>query len=223
MARAEYGPPELRASVPTLEPDEAFLARLSELAAGSGASRPPAGDPSLPGWRVGLAAASVAAVVGGLAWLASSVSGDESPPPSPPPVTQPTDPRQTGTNQELPEGSRDSGAGSAENEGPGGSRDPGGVTGGSVGSAAGRGWPERGQAGQAPRQAGQAGQARQAPRQARTSPTASPTSPTASPTSRTSPTASRTSPTASRTSPHGKPDKPDKPDKHHGNPHDDGG
>ena len=92
MARAEHGHPDLRASVPTLEPDEAFLARLSELAAGSGASRPPAGVPSLPGWRVGLAAASVAAVVGGLAWLAAAVTGDESPPPSPTPVTQPTDP-----------------------------------------------------------------------------------------------------------------------------------
>ena len=93
MARAEHGHPELRASVPTLEPDEAFLARLSELAAGSGASRPPAGAPSLPGWRVGLAAASVAAVVGGLAWLAAAVSGRRvAADATDTPATQPTDP-----------------------------------------------------------------------------------------------------------------------------------
>ena len=90
MARPEHEIPDLRAPVPTLEPDDAFLARLSELAAGSGASRPPAGVPSLPGWRVGLAAASVAAVVGGGAWLATAVTGEDAPPPPPrTPATQP--------------------------------------------------------------------------------------------------------------------------------------
>ncbi len=139
MARAEHGHPELRASVPTLEPDEAFLARLSELAAGSGASRPPAGVPSLPGWRVGLAAASVVAVVGGLAWLAAAVSGDESPPPPVTPVTQPTDSGPSESDQDLPTGGNDAGVESDETAGPGGSSDPGGAPGSRVGSAPGGG------------------------------------------------------------------------------------
>ena len=115
MARPEHPLPDLRATVPTLEPDDAFLARLSELAAGSGTSRPPAGDPSQPGWRVGLAAASVAALVGGVAWIATTVTGDESPPPPVDPVTQPTDGSPDSTQetgpQGVPTGRNQSGAG----------------------------------------------------------------------------------------------------------------
>ena len=136
MARSGHELPDMRASVPTLEPDDAFLARLSELAAGSGTSRPPAGVPSLPGWRVGLAAASVAAVVSGGAWLATAVTGEDAPsPPSRTPATQPTDPEQSGSD-DVPTGGMDSGVGSTEPGELGGSN-PGGVSGGSVGPTAG--------------------------------------------------------------------------------------
>src|SRR5262245_7816827 len=130
MARPERELPDLRASVPTLEPDDAFLARLSELAAGSGASRPPAGVPSLPGWRVGLAAASVAAVVGGGAWLAAAVTGDDTETPPTPPATQPTDTGTGGVDEDVPTGGSDSGAGPDQNTEPAGSA-PGGAPGGS--------------------------------------------------------------------------------------------
>jgi hypothetical protein len=92
MTRAEHDLPDLRVDVPTLEPDEAFLGMLAARAAGSVADDPPAVYFPGAGWRVGLAAASVAAVAGGVTWLAATTTGDDSAPPSPPPVTQPTDP-----------------------------------------------------------------------------------------------------------------------------------
>ena len=138
MARSRHELPDMRASVPTLEPDDAFLARLSELAAGSGTSRPPAGVPSLPGWRVGLAAASVAAVVSGGAWLATAVTGEDAPsPPSRTPATQPTDPAPSESDG-VPTGGRDSGAGPGQNSELGGSN-PGGVSGHAGGPAPGAG------------------------------------------------------------------------------------
>lgn len=133
MARHERELPDLRASVPTLEPDDAFLARLAELATGSGTSRPPAGVPSLPGWRVGLAAVSVAAIVGGAAWVATALTGDEAPsPPSPSPATQPSDPGASGSDEDVPTGGSDSGVGRDEIDEPSSSQ-PGGVPGVSVG------------------------------------------------------------------------------------------
>ena len=139
MARPGHGLPDLRGDVPTLEPDEAFLARLSELAAGSGASRPPAGAPSLTGWRVGLAAACTAAVVGGVAVLAAVIGGDEVPTPPVTPATHPTDPDPNGTDTDVPTGRSDSDAGHDGTTEQGGSAETGGATGGSVGSAPGGG------------------------------------------------------------------------------------
>lgn len=77
---------ELRAVVPTLEPDEAFLAQLSARAA-AGAMSASAARPA-GGWRVALAPVAVAAVLVGIAWLTGvRPSGLTDPTPAP----QPTD------------------------------------------------------------------------------------------------------------------------------------
>jgi len=73
---------QLRTPAPTLEPDDAFLARLSSLAA-AGAPAPASAAAPRVTWRVGLAAASVAAVLVGVAWL-SGLGTTDSPDPLPP-------------------------------------------------------------------------------------------------------------------------------------------
>ncbi|MCW2773793.1 MAG: hypothetical protein JWN91_2119 [Nocardioides sp.] len=75
----------LRAVVPTLEPDEAFLARLSSLAAAGAPVRESAAAPHAT-WRVGLVAASVAAVLVGAAWL-TGLGSPDGPDPTPAPTT----------------------------------------------------------------------------------------------------------------------------------------
>src|SRR5689334_5563682 len=86
---------DLRTPAPTLEPDDIFVARLSALAA-AGANAPRGAAAPVPTWRVGLAAASVAAVLVGVAWLAGLSPGDE-PEPAPSPATTPTAPQETTT------------------------------------------------------------------------------------------------------------------------------
>jgi hypothetical protein len=80
---------QLRTPAPTLEPDEAFLARLSSLAA-AGAPAPVGAAAPRVSWRVGLAAASVAAVLVGAAWLGGL--GDTEVPAPPSPATTPSGP-----------------------------------------------------------------------------------------------------------------------------------
>lgn len=94
MGPRDASAPDLRLAVPTLEPDPAFLAELSEMAAGSGAAGPPAGTMGL-GWRTGLAAAGVATVVASSAWMAAAMIGDSDGAPHKPasPITQPAEPR----------------------------------------------------------------------------------------------------------------------------------
>ena len=77
---------ELRAVVPTLEPDEVFLAQLSARAAAGAAGTGPirAGG----GWRVALAPVAVAAVLVGVAWV-TGLRPDGLTDPSPAPA--PTD------------------------------------------------------------------------------------------------------------------------------------
>ena len=84
---------DLRTPAPTLEPDDVFLARLSSLAA-AGADVPWGAPAPLATWRVGLAAASVAAVLVGVAWLGGL---DPSGSPNPAPATTPTAPVETPT------------------------------------------------------------------------------------------------------------------------------
>jgi hypothetical protein len=87
----------LRAAVPTLEPDEAFLARLSSLAAASTPVRESAAAPRTA-WRVGLAAASVAAVLVGAAWL-TGLGPSNGPDPSPAPTTPASSPASPDSTQ----------------------------------------------------------------------------------------------------------------------------
>jgi hypothetical protein len=88
---------DLRTPAPTLEPDDAFVAQLSSLAA-AGANAPQGEAPAPPAtWRVGLAAASVAAVLVGVAWLAG-LDPTGSPDPAPPPATTPTAPEDTSSS-----------------------------------------------------------------------------------------------------------------------------
>lgn len=92
--------PDLRVPIPTLEPDDAFLARLSALAA-SGAPATEGPRP-IPTWRVVLAAASVAAVLIGVAWL-SGLTPTEEPVPAPPATsTTPTTDARTETVAAAP-------------------------------------------------------------------------------------------------------------------------
>lgn len=88
MTRPEQRTPDLRVAVPTLEPDDVFLAQLSTLAAST-----PTASTSATGtaWRAALAAASVVAVVGGGAALANTLSQDPEQPPTSP-LTRPADP-----------------------------------------------------------------------------------------------------------------------------------
>lgn len=83
----------LRTPIPTLEPDDAFVARLSALAA---AGAPVAATPRSPiaTWRVAFAAAGVAAILVGVAWLAG-LSPTGSPQPAPGPATSPSAPEST--------------------------------------------------------------------------------------------------------------------------------
>ena len=81
---------DLRVVVPTLEPDEAFLGSLSLLAAAGGAT-PPTGRPPRSGWWVGLAAASVAAVLLVIAWL-GGLGSSVTPDPTPAPASEPARP-----------------------------------------------------------------------------------------------------------------------------------
>lgn len=69
---------DLRAVVPTLEPDQAFLAELSGRAAGAAH---PAG-----GWRVALVPVAVAAILVGVAWLTGVRAGLPDPSPAPAPM-----------------------------------------------------------------------------------------------------------------------------------------
>jgi hypothetical protein len=77
-------------------PDDAFVARLSTLAA-AGASAPQGKAVPIATWRVALAAASVAAVLVGIAWL-TGLSPSGSSDPAPPPTTRPSAPHQTTTS-----------------------------------------------------------------------------------------------------------------------------
>src|SRR6478672_10571617 len=86
---------ELGVEIPTLEPDDVFIARLAALAA---QATPPMVHPvARGGWRIAVAAASVAGVVGGGAWLAAAVTGTESPAPPTPPATHPQPDRDPAT------------------------------------------------------------------------------------------------------------------------------
>ena len=75
---------QLRTPAPTLEPDDALLARLSSLAA-SGAPAPAGAAAPRMTWRVGLAAASVAAVLVGGTWLTGFADNGSPAPPATPP------------------------------------------------------------------------------------------------------------------------------------------
>ena len=110
----------LRTEAPRLEPDEAFLQRLSQLAA---ASAPAAAGPRVArsGLAIGLAAASVTAVVGGVAW-AGGVIGDSDPDPRRPapaetggPGTETPSPDSSGDASPLTPGGRQD-AGDREGE-----------------------------------------------------------------------------------------------------------
>ena len=94
MADQQIRSSHLRTPSPTLDPDEAFLARLSTLAA---AGTSPARLPTPPTtWRVALAAASVAIVMGGAAWATGlSPSEDSGPAPAVPWPPSPTKAPQT--------------------------------------------------------------------------------------------------------------------------------
>ena len=92
MARNERSNPDLRVAAPTLEPSETFLAQLSALAAGSATNGPPAGTVPGSGWRVGLAAASVAVVLAGGAAVAATLHGDGRPDSPPVPASEPAEP-----------------------------------------------------------------------------------------------------------------------------------
>src|SRR6478672_6466620 len=81
---------ELGVDIPTLEPDDAFVARLADLATRSAPAATIGGrSVARGGWRVAVAAASVAGVVGGGAWLAAAVTGSPAPTPPAPPATHP--------------------------------------------------------------------------------------------------------------------------------------
>ena len=77
---------DLRVEPPRLEPDEAILHRLTQLAAASAASAVIRPRTARNGVIVGLAAASVAALVGGVAWASGAGSEHPDPPTNPAPA-----------------------------------------------------------------------------------------------------------------------------------------
>ncbi|GAA4372013.1 hypothetical protein [Nocardioides caricicola] len=107
----------LRTPTPTLEPDDAFVARLSALAA---AGAPVATAPRSPitTWRVALAAAGVAAILVGVAWLAG-LSPTGSPQPAPGPATSPSAPESSASTERAPS-SAEPGAGTSRAVDPSG-------------------------------------------------------------------------------------------------------
>lgn len=79
---------DLRTPIPTLEPDDAFVAQLSARAAAGAPVEITARPVST--WRVGFAAAAVALVLVGVAWLAGLRPGGTDTAPPPGPVDSPT-------------------------------------------------------------------------------------------------------------------------------------
>ncbi len=92
---------DLRVEPPRLEPDEAILHRLTQLAAASAASAVIRPRTARNGVIVGLAAASVAALVGGVAWASGAGSEHPDPPTNPAPAhtSTPSDPAVGGTTR----------------------------------------------------------------------------------------------------------------------------
>ena len=81
---------ELRAEIPSLEPDVVLLDQLAALARGSALNGPPARTAPWTGWRVALAAAAAASVIGGGAFVAAAMTGEGGHSPVPQgPVTHP--------------------------------------------------------------------------------------------------------------------------------------
>ncbi|HEY1116588.1 MAG TPA: hypothetical protein VGE43_02715, partial [Acidimicrobiales bacterium] len=97
---------QLRTPAPTLEPDDVLLARLSALAA-AGAPAPASAAAPRVNWRVGLAAASVAAVVVGAAW-AGGLGGTDAPD-DPAPANTPTAPGPSASTTGSPDATRSPG------------------------------------------------------------------------------------------------------------------
>lgn len=118
MARREQGLPDLRVAVPTLEPDDFFVARLAQLAASAGSPAGAAASRSRPAWNVALAAASVAVIATGGAWASGVLPGTESPLRPTSPATRPVQPTPL-----PPPGTREPGVepttGAVEDPGPG--------------------------------------------------------------------------------------------------------
>lgn len=81
---------ELRAEIPSLEPDGVLLDQLAALARSSALHGPPARTAPWTGWRVALAAAAAASVIGGGAFVAAAMTGEGARTPAPQgPVTHP--------------------------------------------------------------------------------------------------------------------------------------
>lgn len=100
---------DLRVTTPTLEPDDLFVARLSVLAATATAASvtsPGRGTSSL---RIGLAAAGVAAIATGGAWLSGNLTGDETPSPTNPSTPSPVVPSAPRSSDETTPGGGTSG------------------------------------------------------------------------------------------------------------------
>ena len=81
---------ELRAEIPSLEPDGVLLDQLAALARDSATQGPPARTAPWTGWRVALAAVAAASVIGGGAFVAAAMTGEGAHTPAPQgPVTHP--------------------------------------------------------------------------------------------------------------------------------------